>query len=129
MLGVSADPEKVSTIKAMKEPSDVSEVRCFLGMTNHLINFLPHLADKIRPLRVLLRKSNMWVLGPQQQQAFDSIRNEPMYDPNVETLVSAVSSSYGIGVYFSSNKLTLDGNRWRTLRELSATPNSDTSKC
>lgn len=49
--GVSADPDKVSAVKAMMEPSNVSEVRRFLGMTNHLGKFLPHLAEKTRPLR------------------------------------------------------------------------------
>lgn len=58
--GVSADPDKVGAVKVMAEPSNVSEVRRFLGMTNHLGKFLPHLAEKTHPLRDLLRKSNMW---------------------------------------------------------------------
>lgn len=61
---ISADPDKVSTVRAMKEPCNISEVRCFLGMTNHLGKFLPHLAEKTCPLRDLLRKSNMWTWGP-----------------------------------------------------------------
>ncbi len=44
--GVSADPDKVNAVKAMKEPSNVSEVRGLLGMINHLGKFLPHLAEK-----------------------------------------------------------------------------------
>lgn len=35
--GVSTDPDKVSAVRAVKEPSNISEVRHFLGMTNHLI--------------------------------------------------------------------------------------------
>ena len=102
--GVSADPDKVGAVKAMAEPSNVSEVRRFLGMTNHLGKFLPHLAEKTRPLRDLLRKSNMWAWGPQQQQAFEQIKAElttppglALYDQNADTLVSADSSSYGMG--------------------------------
>ncbi|RVE55527.1 hypothetical protein OJAV_G00235410 [Oryzias javanicus] len=102
--GVSPDPEKVKAITAMQEPSNVSEVRRFLGMANHLGKFLPHLAEKTRPLRDLLKKSNMWSWGSQQQKAFESIRADlstppglALYNPNAETLVSADSSSYGMG--------------------------------
>uniref|UniRef100_A0A3B3HH25 Gypsy retrotransposon integrase-like protein 1 n=1 Tax=Oryzias latipes TaxID=8090 RepID=A0A3B3HH25_ORYLA len=102
--GVSPDPEKVKAITGMQEPTNVSEVRRFLGMANHLGKFLPHLAEKTRPLRDLLRKSNMWNWGSQQQKAFESIRADlttppglALYNPNAETLVSADSSSYGMG--------------------------------
>ena len=62
--GVSADPDKVGAVKAMAEPSNISEVRRSVEMTNHLGNFLPHLAENACPLRDLLRKYNMWAWGP-----------------------------------------------------------------
>lgn len=76
----------------MKEPRNVSEVRFFLGMTDHLGKFMPHVAEKTHPLRELTKKSNMWVCGPQQQLAFDSIKEDlttipglALYDPNADT--------------------------------------------
>lgn len=54
--GVSPDPHKIHAVKDMKEPSSVTEVRRFLGITNHLGKFLPHLAEKTLPLRELLKK-------------------------------------------------------------------------
>ncbi|KAL7867549.1 hypothetical protein SRHO_G00089330 [Serrasalmus rhombeus] len=57
--GVRADLNKVKAVKAMREPENISEVRGLLGMINHLGKFLPHLAEKTRPLRDLLKKSNV----------------------------------------------------------------------
>ena len=81
--GVSADPDKVNAVKSMKEPSNVSEVRGLLGMINHLGKFLPHLAEKTCPLRDLLKKSNMWAWGSQQQEAFNQIKKELTTPPGL----------------------------------------------
>lgn len=56
--GVQPDPDKIRAVKAMKEPSNVSEVRSFLGMVNQLGKFIPGLAEKDKPLRDLLSKKN-----------------------------------------------------------------------
>ncbi|KAL7827662.1 hypothetical protein SRHO_G00333800 [Serrasalmus rhombeus] len=71
--GVRTDPNKVKAVTAMEDPKDVSGVRCFLGMTNHLGKYIPQLAAKTQPLRDL-RERNTWTWGHAQQQAFDSIK-------------------------------------------------------
>lgn len=93
---VCADHNKVNAVKVMTEPSNVSEVRCFLGIINHLRkwNSCPTLLRKTHPVRDLVRKSNMWAWGQQQQQAFTKIKKElttqpslALYDTNADTLV------------------------------------------
>ena len=54
--GVRADPDKISAVINMLPPTNVSEVRCFLGMINQLAKFSPQLAELSASLRELLRK-------------------------------------------------------------------------
>ncbi len=55
--GVKADKERAVT--NMEEPTDVSGVRRFLRIVNHLGKYLPHLAEKTQPLRELLSQKNV----------------------------------------------------------------------
>ena len=50
--GISADPLKVNAIMSMQKPSNVKELRSFLGMVNQLSKFKDHLASKTKPLRL-----------------------------------------------------------------------------
>ena len=102
--GISSDPDKVSAVRQMRQPTNVSEVRRFLGMANQLSKFVPKLADLTKPLRDLLSKQNHWAWGEPQQRSFtqvqDALTKSPIlasFDPNLETIVSADASSFRLG--------------------------------
>ncbi|KAK3568444.1 hypothetical protein QTP86_007296 [Hemibagrus guttatus] len=48
--GLQPDPDKLAAVQNMCEPTNVSEVRSFLGMLNQLGKFIPDLAEKTKPL-------------------------------------------------------------------------------
>jgi hypothetical protein len=115
--GVSADPDRLSAILNMPPPTDVSAVRSFLGMVNQMAKFSSSLAELSAPIRDLLRKDRAWVWDSAQQSAFESVKKAmasapvlALYDPNKPTLVSADSSSYGIGAVMQQQQS--DGT-WR----------------
>ena len=49
--GIRNDPGKVKAIVEMTEPTDVSELRRFLGMVNQLMKFCPNMSEKTHALR------------------------------------------------------------------------------
>ena len=112
--GIQADPEKTSAIREMKPPSNIPELRRFLGMVNQLGKFSSNLADLTRPLRELLGKKSTWLWDTAQDQAFSSIKAElskptvlALYNPQAPTKISADASSYGLGaVLMQEHKAT-----------------------
>ena len=87
--GIRPDPHKVSGIEHLSKPTNVRDVRPFLGMVNQLSMFSHSLAEITQPMRELLMKENTWVWGEAQERSFKSVKKTlaaspvlALYDPN-----------------------------------------------
>lgn len=56
--GISPDPKKISAMKEMKAPSNVEQVKRFLGLTGYYRRFVENYSRIVEPLHMLLRRTS-----------------------------------------------------------------------
>lgn len=102
--GIRADPERTRAIANMPNPSNVTEVRSFLGMINHYGKFVPRLHQIKHPLEQLLKKNTTFYWTESQEKAVKQVKDimlSPLllehFDPTKTIIVAADASSTGIG--------------------------------
>ena len=111
--GILPTNEKVEAINKMPAPTNVKELRTFLGMINFYRKFIPNASTKLEPLYRLLNENVSWTWNKDQQSAFTwskdvltSSKCLAHFDPTKPLVVTADSSSYGVGAVLS---LKVDG--------------------
>ncbi|KAL2246590.1 UNVERIFIED_CONTAM: Transposon Tf2-12 polyprotein [Sesamum indicum] len=78
---IRMDPKKVQAIEEWRPPSDVHDLRSFLGLANYYRRFVKDYSAIARPLTDLLKKTETWNWTPQCQVAFDDLKRAMMTDP------------------------------------------------
>ena len=61
---------KVRAILNAPSPTNVTQLKSFLGIINYYRKFLPDLSSKLFPLNSLLQKNSRWNWGPNKESAF-----------------------------------------------------------
>ena len=131
--GISPDPAKVTAIRNMPAPTDISAVRRLCGTVQYLARFIPNLAQHLEPMRVLTRKNADWNWTPECQQAFENIKSLitedaklAYFDMNKELCLQVDSSQSGVGCFlhqdgrpieYASKTLTDTQRRWAQIEK------------
>lgn len=55
--GIKKEQEKMEAVEKLPRPTNVSEVRAFVGLINYYGRFIKNLSDLLRPLNALLQKT------------------------------------------------------------------------
>ena len=73
--GLQPTASNVDAIQKAPAPTDVSQLKSFLGLINYYGKFLPNLSSVLSPLYRLLQKDSQWTWDNEQQQSFDHIKS------------------------------------------------------
>ncbi|ROT72287.1 hypothetical protein C7M84_009327 [Penaeus vannamei] len=72
--GIAADPEKVAAIRDYPTPSNIRDLRSFMGLVNQLADFSPEIAATAQPLRPLMSPKRSFTWTPDHDQAFGKVK-------------------------------------------------------
>ena len=78
---IRMDEEKVKAIAEWKAPTNVSQLRSFLGLTNYYRRFVGGYSARAAPLTDLLKKNIKWDWTEPCQRAFEDLKQAMMEDP------------------------------------------------
>ncbi|UYV77890.1 K02A2.6-like [Cordylochernes scorpioides] len=106
--GIRPLDHKVQALQKAKSPTNISELRSFLGLVNYYGKFIPNLSDLLRPLHELLHKKNCWSWTKECEEAIEkcksSITSERVlvpYDTTLPLFLATDASQIGIGAVLS----------------------------
>lgn len=106
--GVHTCTKKIEAIKKVPVPTNVSELRAFLGMVMYYAKFIKNISTILTPLYELLKKGVKYEWSASCEEAFIKIKNlltssEVLahYDPSLELILTTDASSVGVGAVIS----------------------------
>lgn len=106
--GVQATPKKLDAILQAPAPTNLTELRSFLGLVNYYGKFISNLSTILHPLNSLLKTDVKWDWTDECVQAFaqakEKLASAPIlthYDPNLPINLAADASAYGVGAVIS----------------------------
>ena len=102
--GIHPTQEKVRAIQEAPTPTNVKELRSFLGLITYYSKFLPDMSSMMAPLYTLLGKDQKWSWETEHDTAFQSAKDALQsnsvlvhFDPAKPLILTCDASEYGIG--------------------------------
>ena len=74
--GVASINSKVQGISDRLKPTNLKQLRSYLGAVNQLNKFIPNLASICYPFRTFLKKDTNWEWNKEHDKAFEQIKNK-----------------------------------------------------
>ena len=105
---ISPLPQKMDAVMQAKSPTNVTELKSYLGLLNYYGKFLPNLATTLHPLHDLLQKDRPWKRTEACERVFvkskKQLQDSPLlvhYDLKKSLRLACDASPYGVGAVIS----------------------------
>ena len=98
--GISVDPQKIEAILDWKPPTNVTEVRSFLGLAGYYRKFVERFSKIATPLTKLIRKEEKFIWSEACQNSFDELKQRLTTAP----VVTLPLGSEGFTVYCDASR-------------------------
>jgi hypothetical protein len=72
--GIRTDPDKIKGIQEFPRPQTLTHVRGFIGRASYYRKFIPYFSEVAEPLSRLTKKNVRFNWGPDQEQAFNQLK-------------------------------------------------------
>ena len=109
--GIKPMDDKIDAIMNFKEPTNVKEVKSFLGIMNFLSRFKHNLSSKTGILRKLTQKNVRWEWGSAERNAFNYLKNIAMmnstlahFNQRYETFLIVDAGPEGLGAILAQEQ-------------------------
>lgn len=110
--GLHPMQSKVKAISEAPTPTNVTELKAYLGLLNYYNRFLPNLSTWLAPMHQLLRKDEKWAWTNKQEEAFrrskELLQSASVlvhYSADRELILACDASPYGVGAVLSHKML------------------------
>ncbi|GJW43420.1 reverse transcriptase domain-containing protein [Tanacetum coccineum] len=118
--GIHVDPSKIEVVKNWKAPTTPSEIQSFLGLAGYYRRFIANFSKIAKPLTSLTQKNQKYVWGVEQEEAFQTLKNNLCEAPicHFPMELKILYSNQGLGcVLMQRNKVIAYASRQLKIHE------------
>lgn len=101
--GMSKNQDRIKSIIDAPKPTNVSEIRAFIGMVNYHSKYIPDFARKMIPFYKLLKKNTKFEWSETCQNAFNNLKKElcsdtllAHFDPKIPIVLATDASNRAV---------------------------------
>ena len=109
--GISADPDKVSSIRDFPTSTNLTDLRSFMGLVKQLAGFTPDISAAAQPLRPLMSPKRAFAWTTDHQEAFHRVKAALISPPVLAPFDSAMP------VILQTDSPCLNGIRYALLQD------------